>query len=212
MDKAFEKLGIYDFFGIWIPGALTVTYYLFTLRDFFYHLFSHLRIEQNGLSGNFLLIILYTAIAYLVGVILHELGKIIVDKTSFMRISGINKSVTKDKQPFYLKLPNMKKIRSEYTQALIQNDIIIDDLVDFDKAISYLKYNNTINTKRIDTYHAVYALSRSLCLCFLGHSVLLTLNLIISYCHNWSIKPSGWIIVIDIVLLLLFFIRKRQMR
>lgn len=132
MDKAFEKLGIYDFFGIWIPGALTVTYYLFTLRDFFYHLFSHLRIEQNGLSGNFLLIILYTAIAYLVGVILHELGKIIVDKTSFMRISGINISVTKDKQPFYLKLPNMKKIRSEYTQALIQNDIIIDDLVDFD--------------------------------------------------------------------------------
>lgn len=100
MDKAFEKHGIYDFFGIWIPGAITVTYYLFTLRVFFYHFFSRLRIEQNGLSGNFLLIILYTAIAYLVGVILHELGKIIVDKTSFMQISGTNISVTKDKQPF----------------------------------------------------------------------------------------------------------------
>lgn len=35
MDKVLEKFGIYDFLGIWGPGALTVTYYVLTMHDCF---------------------------------------------------------------------------------------------------------------------------------------------------------------------------------
>ena len=34
MDTIAEKFSLYDFIGIWGPGAVTVTYYLFTTRSF----------------------------------------------------------------------------------------------------------------------------------------------------------------------------------
>lgn len=33
MSGALEKLGIYDFMGIWGPGAITVTYFWFILEE-----------------------------------------------------------------------------------------------------------------------------------------------------------------------------------
>lgn len=207
MDKAFDKFGIYDFFGIWIPGALTVTYYLFTLRDFFYHFFELFGIKQNGLSGDFLIIILYTAVAYFAGVILHEAGKIIADFTKCFNFSSINSrcNLAISERPKFFHI--FKRIKFEYKHTLNDNGINIDTLNSFDKAISCLKFGKNINTKRIDTYHSVYALSRSLCLCFLGHIILYSVYAIWACCGNWSVKPNLWLIIFDIIAIALFFIR-----
>ncbi len=214
MDKAFEKLGLYDFFGIWIPGALTVTYYLFTLRDYFYHIFSFLKISQNGIPSYLLIIILYTAVAYIVGVILHEIGKIIADITTIFNFHTINSRI---KNLSVSKCPRtnvFKRIQYEYKNSLEKNDIKLENIVDFDKAISYLKYNGRITTKRIDTYHAIYALSRSLSLCFLGHLLLLlfiiiktSIIAIINTIELWVLVPYAFLCIIDITLLFLFFLR-----
>lgn len=205
MDRAFEKLGIYDFFGIWIPGALTVTYYLFTLRDCFYQILTFLGINQNGLDSGVLIALLYTAVAYIVGVILHELGKIFADFISLFDFSNVNKRIKNrnlKERPNWYRV--FRKIDYEYQEALAQNGITdMDNIIGFDKAISYLKYNETISTKRIDTYHAVYALSRSLCLCFIGHSVCIWLSLL---CNN-NILSCICIFIVDCSCVLLFIIR-----
>ena len=211
MDKAFERSGLYGFFGIWIPGALTVTYYLFTMREFFYKVFTHLEIKQNGFTGDFLIIILYTAIAYIIGVILHEAGKLIADTFNCFSFQLINtrNNISSLRHPKIFHI--LYRIRYEYKQELDNNGIDIDKVVNFDRAISYLKYDEGTSTKRIDTYHAVYALSRSLCLCFLGHIVLslivIAIILLPCYLNNWDCKPYIYFCVIDFILLLLFFLR-----
>lgn len=200
MDKAFEKFGIYDFLGIWIPGALTVTYYLFTLRIYTNKIFGCFDIDLSGIPINFLLVILYTAVAYFLGVILHEVGKILADFIPCFRTDDINTRIYKK---VIHKRPNglFRKIKYEYQQVLMQNNTLPDnknkgEVIEFDKAISSLKYDKNISTKRIDTYHSVYALSRSLCLCFLGHAIILV------FVH-WNL----FLLITDAIMALLFFER-----
>lgn len=200
MDKVFEKFGIYDFLGIWIPGALTVTYYLFTLRASMEILFSCFDIDLSGMPIEFILVILYTAVAYFLGVILHEVGKILADFIPCFRTYDTNTRIYKK---VIHKRPNglFRRIKYEYQQALMQNNIVHDnknevEVIEFEKAISSLKYDKNNSTKRIDMYHSVYALSRSLCLCFLGHAIIL------AFVH-WNL----FLLITDAIMALLFFER-----
>lgn len=195
MDSIFEKFGIYDFVGIWIPGALTVTYYLFTLSSLFTKALKSFGIQKIAISKDFLIVILYTAVAFFVGIVLHEIGKILADIVPWFCLSDINTRMYKkdiQKRPVLL----LKRIRYEYQQAHKKNDIVKNNqVVDFDKAISSLKYNEKVNTKRIDKYHSIYALSRSLFLCFLIHAIII--------CFYWNL----FLFITDLFLMLLFFVR-----
>lgn len=211
MDKVLEKFGIYDFMGIWGPGALTVTYYFFTLRPFFLSAFEKVGISKGILTSNQIVWILYTAVAYVIGVILHELGKLITDSIPIFdirgftnRISDFKKQISKNKRDKKCLFKPFKNIKIEVLSAFDQNNIPYNrnNIEGFEKALNDLKYNNNVNTRRIDTYHSVYALSRSLLLCFAINFVLLIIDC------SFTERLLNWpIITTDVLLCILFFIR-----
>lgn len=170
MDKALEHFGVYDFMGVWGSGALTVTYFYFTMQDLFASILLYLTLPE--LSEGYALLILYTAIAYVVGIILHEAGKLITERSERFRFETIkmrahNGELT-SQGPFW-------RIDHEYKTAI--ESVILDkaeyDSMEFDSAIACIKYEGKIGTKRVDKYHAIYALSRSLTLCFGVHAIIL---------------------------------------
>lgn len=199
MDGLFNKFGIYDFMGIWGPGAILVTYFTFTLHEPLHDFFGLCGITNPGISSTNLLILLYTAVAYTLGVTLHELGRRIAN---FFNLFHANRVHDRDKigeKP--CKLHTLKCIQWDY-QEKIARIIPVDvyKAMSFDKAISYLKYHN-INTSRVDTYHSIYALSRSLTLTFFIHLLLSFIALIDGY------TISFWYFLMDTVVAYLFFIR-----
>lgn len=198
MDSIFQKFGIYDFMGIWGAGALSVTYFFLTIcKDIF-------SLDVFSLPV-YIIVILYTAGAYIVGVILHELGKILFDFLPYFNADNIKQrmNVKFQKRPNFIPF---NIIKHEYLSAI--NDTLTAEEykeVKFDKALSYLKYKDNINTRRIDTYHSIYALARSLCLCFLMHAIIIFLTS--HFFEEIDISMEKFFFVLDIVLVALFYIR-----
>lgn len=190
MDKIFEKFGLYDFMGIWGPGALTVTYYLFTFQESMDSLFSFLKITSLNLSKGYILAILYIAVAYIAGVILHEIGRLFADVFSLFNPDESKKNFNEN---------------NYFAKSLAYSVKKLEDFesLSFTEAISFLKYNNDISTKKIDTYRSVYALARSLFLCFTIHAIL-TLIFSLWLGMSWAIIVK---VFIDIVVAALFYVR-----
>ncbi len=202
MDKVFEKFGIYDFMGIWGPGALMVTYYGFTLKNLLRWFYNNFEMCDLHISKNQLLIIAYTAIAYLSGIILHEIGKIVADIFSFFDTQKAFEKISSCDLSKKSWIHPLKNIKYECKCAFTANEINVK--VNFEKAVSLLKYHDKISTKRIDTYHSVYALARSLFLSFFFHIICSIVNFYIG-----NMKSTLWLlpIIIDVFLCILFFIR-----
>lgn len=197
--------------GIWGPGALTVTYYLFTLRLLLKSIMTAIGITNYFLTQNQLLIILYTAVSYFFGVVLHEMGKLICDSVETFQtekfLIRIAQCKNIEKKKWFTPFKNIKyEVCTAFNAFYAKSDAkkIFKDLdsIGFEKALNTLKYSNETSTRRIDTYHSVYALSRSLCICFMGNILLLLLEAII-----FKIKLNLWLIIVDILFVVLFFIR-----
>lgn len=74
MDGIFGKFSLYDFMGIWGPGAISLFYFSFTVNDHITSFLESCNITWPSLSETPLLILLYTIVAYIIGMVLHELG------------------------------------------------------------------------------------------------------------------------------------------
>lgn len=203
MNTIFEKFGIFDFMGIWGPGVITVTYYLFTIKTFFTELFSYFKIPFWGLSEKYLIILLYTAVAYTVGVCIHEIGKIIYDLIPLFDPDEITyfpakKSTKRSLMP-------LCKIRYDYNHTIdsITNEnseqFPLD--VSFETARGKLKYNDNISSKRTDTYHSVYAFARGMTVSFTIHIF------IVSFSPIFNCVTSHWLLAVDLALIAIFFFR-----
>lgn len=200
MDGIFSKLGLYDFMGIWGPGAIFVTYFTFTLHQPVHDFFTHCGIINPGITSSNLLILLYTAVAYSIGVALHESGRCIANLFGLFHARDIHGRSEIPQKPIAIRM--FKCIQWEYQEnikSVIPKEVY--EKMSFNKAISYLKYRSNKHTSRIDTYHSIYALARSLTLMFLMHS----LALLISFVQGYPI--SIWFFLSDLILTLLFFIR-----
>lgn len=200
MDKALENFGIFDFMGVWGPGAITVTYFYFTFQSVFKQCMEFFGVADPKVSEPYYLLILATAVAYVVGVILHELGKFIVERLELFNTDKV-KGLAHNSQA---KLGGLLgRIRSEY-KGTVENEIPESDTyygLIFDKARSYLKYSGKTGTKQIDKYHSICALSRSLAICFAAHAVV---ELVVGV-SNGPIYIST--IVLDGFLAILFWVR-----
>ena len=201
MSGALEKFGIYDFMGIWGPGAIAVTYFLFTLEETIEATFLFFEIKMPIKEELYLLIILYSAVAYVIGVIMHELGKLLAERTEIFKTTTVEK----------IAYGNAIfggfgwRIKKEY-KNIIENTICACAYrtFEFNRALSYLKYTDNVSTKRVDTYHSVYGMSRSLFLCFSLHALV---ELVILLFKSQTDFYRVVIVFIDLVLAYLFLNR-----
>lgn len=98
-------------------------------------------------------------------------------------------------------------MRSEYKRA-IEANIPREhyECTGFDKANSELKYN-PVASRKTESTHAIYALSRSLFLCFALHIFFVGLALLLGQI-GW--KALAFILLIDVGLAVLFAIRTHR--
>lgn len=201
MDSALEKFEVFDFMGIWGPGAITVTYFMATLFYEISGVFRFLEIDIPYISEGYKWIILYSVVAYTVGVVLHELGKMIADRIALFDFSEAKKQAYCEGTPKGFGA----KIRAEHKE-IIESFIPKEayQKMTFHAAVCDLKYKNGISVKRINLYHSIYAMSRGLFLCFSAHA----LAEIIAFLYK--AKPSNavfYIVLFDVAMAVFFLER-----
>lgn len=200
MDKALENFGIFDFMGVWGPGAIAVMYFYFTMHGSMEKWLDFFHISPPHISETYRLVILFTAVAYVVGLVLHELGKILVERNNrfkFDTVKGLyNFDEKSAKNIFYYIAEEYKHTTNPTIPAEIYKEMT------FDNAVSILKYKDKAETKRIDKCHSIYALSRSLSICFAAHAILELLTAVLQSC---SINIP--LIILDCILAWLFYVR-----
>ncbi len=81
MDGVFKKFGVYDFFGIFTVGVISVTYNLLTLPDLL--CFVSTFFNENNIAEQVWCIVLLFAISYFIRVVFQEIGKMIFDLIPF---------------------------------------------------------------------------------------------------------------------------------
>lgn len=201
MDKALENFGIYDFMGIWGPGAIIVTYFYFSFYYNFSSSMAFFGVAEPQISESYYVLILATAVAYVVGVIFHELGKFVIEHLKLFETDMVKGLAYNDDA----NLDGLfGKIKKEY-KAIIENEIPnrqFYNRINFNQANAYLKYVSKAGTKRVDKYHSVCALSRSLFLCFFLHAVV---ALVFAFYQNDNTYYR--IMVVDVVFAYLFWVR-----
>lgn len=199
MDSMLEKFGIYDIMGIWGPGAITVTYFFATLHQEIESLLTRLEIDIPALSEPYSLVIMYSVVAYCVGVVLHEIGKALAERTSWFSPATVINCMD----------PQMVEKRGLWWRIRLETAEIINESIkapvssqlNFHQAIAFLKFEGTMHTKRIDTYHSVYALSRSLALCFTFHITAEVLAIMFTELHC---KAAIGMLIFDIIMAMIF--------
>lgn len=179
MEKAFEHIGIYDFWGIFWAGIINLTTWviafaittpsfckiIYIIKDYFW--FS---------------LIVYIVLGYFLGSLLHELGRLCKDKTKILGEDAIT---------HYL---NGNKINTCFKKELIEilkEDIHFDNSsisiaeceFIYDYCSTYLKRYNL--NARSDKTQSIYGFSRGV---FIGHllfsivySIILLVNKIQTY-------------------------------
>lgn len=202
MDGFFGKFGIYDFMGIWGPGAITVTYFYFTMKKSITMFLNFIGIVNPDISETYLLLILYTMVAYFVGVVLHEVSKLIVERLNSFEIQKIKSFAYNGTRHKGIGC----HIKNHYKEAIESNILDVEEYqrLNFDRAICCLKYINNTSTVRIDKYHSVYALARSLAVCFMSHIIICLVSAMVE--NNASREVSS-IIMLDLVLFFIFLER-----
>lgn len=203
MDAIAEKFSLYDFVGIWGAGAVTVTYYLFTTRSFFSEFFAYINISREAFSQVYLLIFLYTAVAYTIGIILHELGKWIYEGHLLFKDKEIRTGIKINAKSIF---PPIRQIQEDYDETIkciIQpkewTEFFAGNMC-FKKAYLCLKYDGKVGTRRVDTYHSIYGLSRSLSVAFILHIAIVIFSNISSFASIHIL-----LIFVDVVLGLIFY-------
>lgn len=78
MDNIFDKFGVYDLFGMIVPGILISAEFLYLMPEFFANIIKKC---ESGIAGYFL----FFVISYTVGIVFHELGTIWDEKAGLLR-------------------------------------------------------------------------------------------------------------------------------
>ena len=65
MDKVFEKIGIYDIMGLWMPGVIITTYGVLTLQPVVEWVYKTFKIASFGLEPKAIYVLMFTVVAML---------------------------------------------------------------------------------------------------------------------------------------------------
>ena len=212
MENLFEKIGVYDFMGVWGAGAVTTCYFFVT----FVHMKSIDIIEilqQFNADFCLLLIFFFCVVSYIVGAFLHEIGKRVCElfpKT--FDVQYISELKTKC-DPLSEKKALSKRIwcfcPALFFPVKYRKLRLFEQVHDFnddqsvDEKISYLKYKSA--TKIVDKYHSIYGLTRGVWIGFCLHIIIFLFWLTTENMSVSSLEIG--IIAVDILAIDLFFVR-----
>ena len=212
MENLFEKIGIYDFMGVWGAGAITTCYFFAT--------FVHIKsidiigiLQQFNADFSLLFIFFFCVASYLVGAVLHEVGRRVCELFpgifDIQHIADLKtKSNTSSKKNvrfkglrrFCIKIFFPIKYRKQRLFEQVQD---FNDDQSVDEKASYLKHKAA--TKTIDKYHSIYGLTRGIWMGFCLHIMCFIFWMIIKSVPISNVEIS--IIAIDILAVCLFFVR-----
>lgn len=200
MGSLLEKLGLYDFMGIWGPGAICVTYFGMTLYQPIVELGASMGLSSIEVSSNYILLILYTVVAYIVGMILNELGRVLADMFGLFRAEKEQASESIVKKPNRFRI--FRTIRYRY-QITIQEAVPEEEYcqISFNTIRVFLKNDKNVDNKIYDTLHSIYAMARSVATVFMLHALTTTCFIM------RGVSISYFIPAIDCILCVAFFYR-----
>lgn len=174
MDKVFDNVKVYDFFGIWGAGIITLIYGIFSyavlFQDTIIHYFQDFQADYS-----LLIIFCLSVIAYFLGTLLHEIGKWIYDKVTtpdthiVLALKGENPRLfKKQKLQLYSDILNYREQLNSSSGVPIQYGMMIEALKAADRS------------KITDRYHALYGFMRGMmvgfCAIMLASIIALTLH------------------------------------
>lgn len=183
MEKPFEHVGRYDFWCIFGSGIIVVVTWIINVLSLENNFMIAIgEIAKQQADWSLLLIFILVVVGYFVGIILQTVAKIIFGFIKRFRFE--------------------KALRCSDFLSNQYNSNYHMKQIDFDKQYDYLKHIG--KTKRIDVYHSLYGMSRSL---FIG-VILLTIVLIPVY--KSSLVKFLWIIGVNSILAIFLFIRAKM--
>lgn len=153
--------------GVWGPGVIFCICSSITFPEIV-----NILSERSKFPANLLYVLLYIGIAYLFGVLFHEIGKWLCDKITYFfdydKYYDIKKLNLKNNVKSCVFTPRSL----QYRYRKILKDCGVLPAKPFDQVYSDLKYKQNIDRKRINVYHSVYGLSRGLFIATIFHFVI----------------------------------------
>lgn len=198
MDSALDKVGLYDFFGVFISGMLAVG--LGIILDI------PLNIIIENTNNDIISIILFMLESYFLGLILQEIASFLDEKilkfrkkamTNFLNENNkiiTNKLELKDFKILASKILNMQETNCEYNEDQSRKV--------YHSCKTYLEiYEKDTKDKRINS---LYAMSRSLMVLFFVYSIIYLLL------HVPTFDCKDFMIIFSLVLLTYIFGRRAK--
>lgn len=211
MDNLLDKLGVYDFWGTFVPGFIGTSVFYF-IRTYL--------VSKEIYNNNFKInIIIYIVFSYLLGIILHEVGHFVQNKIVYGKlISAFWKQSKITGEPFdiflddncnTLTLSEKSLCLSYFQQWQNENKIIIPKTTEsYRLFFNYCDYY--ISQKGLGSkpgkMQSLYGMSRSL---FVFFGLLSTLIFPYSlYCQ--STKRIDYLIISSVLITIVFYFRMKR--
>lgn len=194
MDNLFDKFGIYDFFGLLIPGMLffiTLLYIDFPLiKDNIYP------------SSSTFELIIFILVSYILGVLIQEIGSFLDRKFTKIRIKSRENFLKPDKTFFSdYEFEEVKKIANKLLKKKDKNNEFFTNkecVKIFFECKACLE--NSGKMSKANKLDASFAMSRSFVVC----NICIFVSLIIRFFYTILEKQFSWSLSYILILVYLF--------
>ncbi len=181
MDKILDRLGIYDLWGVFIPGIIG----WFSIKI----LFVYLNICFGTGLGNVGDLSFILVCSYLLGTILHDFGRVVAGRLLYKR----------KKEPSYVYLSCANDLFNEYEKQVYEKIMRKTIKITGNVKEEYMRYfydycyeflSAWQKSAKADKFESLYGMSRSL-FCFyilMGTMVIVIYPILIAYNFNIDVK------------------------
>lgn len=199
MKDIFDRIGVYDFFGICGAGTVFIIY-SFCSELYINESDMYVAAEKISNINSLFMITVFLILSYFIGTVFHEIGKFIAERAKNFNISTIGEVLSSKKfageYKGIRKLNPLNRIRKDFKSHIekVEHDI------KFHSVLSYFKSKG--GSTLLDKYHSLYGLSRGIFVGCLVHIILIFLF----HFNVLNIRVIR-IIILDLLLAEIFFCR-----
>lgn len=202
MDNLLDRFGLYDFFGLLLPGMLflIVLYYM----DF------PLIQEGRFPSSPTFMVIVFILLSYIVGTLIQEIASLLDEKCFKMRIRAKEKFLDSEKTFFKdEELEEVMKISNKILKKNSNNKCFTNSECSkvFFQCKAFLE--NKGKMEKANKLDALFAMSRDFIVCNFCILICQVITIIYEICHKSFVLSFSCIVVIvyAILSLVIFFVR-----